>query len=252
MNERITVFMAICWAILGVNLFGETINQTDTPLFRVEGDQPFAFCLKAEIGSRDLEHNDVYVSMDKTRYTAELAVDVLPFMGLFAEAGVAQATLDNRNNDDGSYGFTWGLGADFNLLEFLISESPVIGKKQWLQLRVRAKVESNESNMPGADFSWYEYKVIPSIIYNNNLKTKVNINPTQPMAVATEIGLIFSQIDGKTEPFDEEQIDFSEADNIGVLLGVAFLGKNDWICRVNGELYGSGGGSAIFSIGYNF
>lgn len=243
--------MVFCWVILGSTLFGETINQTDTPLFRFDGDQPFAFCLKAELGSRDLVNDDVSVSMDKTRYTAELAVDVLPFMGIFAEAGVVQAKLDN-NNIDGSYGFTWGLGVDFNLLEFLISESPVIGKKQWLQLRVHAKVESSESNMPGADFSWYEYKVIPSIIYNNNLKTKVNINSTQPMAVATEIGLIFSKVDGKAEPFDAENIDFSETDNIGILLGVAFLGKNDWICRVNGELYGSGGGSAIFSIGYNF
>lgn len=251
MNGRITVFVAFCWAFLGSNLFCETINQTDTPLFRFEGDQPFAFCLKAEIGSRDLVHNDASVSMDKIRYTAELAVDVLPFMGIFAEAGVAQAKIYN-NNTDGSYGFTWGFGANFNLLEFLISESPVVGKKQWLQLRVHAKVESNESNMSGADFSWYEYKVIPSIIYNNNLKTKVNIKSSQPMAIATEIGLIFSKIDGKAEPFDADKIDFSEADNIGVLLGVAFLGKNDWIYRVNGELYGSSGGSAIFSIGYNF
>jgi hypothetical protein len=252
MNKKSIVFISFCTAFMAINLFAETINQTDTPLFRFIGDQPFAFNVKAEIGARDLVHDNLTSSMDKTRFTAGIDVDVMPFLGLSAEAGVSQAELD-FNNDKGSYGFTWGLGADINLFEFLISESPVIGKMQWIQLRVNAKMESNESNMPGVDFSWYEYKVIPSIIYNKNLKMALNAKSSQPMAIALELGLIFSEIDGKAKNIDDgTKIDFSEEANIGVLVGVAFLAKNDWIGRINGELYGSDGGSAIFSVGYNF
>jgi len=252
MYKKNIVFMTFCTLFLGFSLFAETINQTDIPIFSFTGNQPFAFNVKAELGSRDLVSDNIVSSMDKTRFTAGIDVDIMPFLGLSAEAGVSQAELD-INNDKGSYGFSWGVGADVNIFEFIISESPVIGKKQWLQLRANAKLESNESNFPGVDFSWYEYKIIPSIVYNQNLKTAVNAKSSQPMAVALELGLIFSEIDGEAKNIDDDtKIDFSEETNVGVLVGVAFLAKSDWVGRVNGEFYGSDGGSAIFSVEYNF
>ncbi len=252
MKRKNIVLVTFCTLFLGCSLFSDIINQTDTPIFRFTENQPFAFNVKAEVGTRDLVSDNVVSSMDKTRFTAGIDLDILPFLGLSAEAGISQAELD-LSNDKGSYGFSWGVGADLNIFEFIISDSPVIGKKQWLQFRANAKIESNESNFPGVDFSWYEYKIIPSIIYNQNLKTALNAKFSQPMAVALEIGLIFSEIDGKAKNIDDgTKIDFSEEANIGFLVGVAFLAKNDWIGRINGEFYGGDGGSAIFSVEYNF
>jgi hypothetical protein len=252
MKKKNIVLLTFFTLFSGISLFADVINQTDTPIFRFTENQPFAFNVKAEIGKRDLVCDNVVSSMDKTRFTAGIAVDIMPFLGLSAEAGISQAELD-LSNDKGSYGFSWGVGADVNIFEFIISDSPVIGKRQWLQFRANAKIESNQSNFPGIDFSWYEYKIIPSIVYNQNLKTAVNTKSSQPMAVALEIGLIFSEIDGEAKNIDDDtKIDFSEESNIGVLAGVAFLAKSDWIGRINGEFYGGDGGSAIFSVEYNF
>lgn len=261
MQMKQTILSILGGILITHNLSAQTMNQTETPLFGFSDAQPFAVNIQYEIGTRDFVYDDIYAdSMDKSRIAAGISVDVLPFVGIFGEAGAVQAKLDN-DNEEGSYGFTWAAGVDLNLFEFIISKSPVIGKKKWLQLRLLGRVEYDESNFDGMDFSWYDYKVIPSIIYNQNFKTKAAVSVTQPMAVEGRIGLIFSSIDGDGENVEivngdlvntGNKADFSEDNNIGVLLEAAFLAQNDWSGRVTTEIYGSGQGSMIFSMGYNF
>lgn len=229
----------VIWTLLaGLVLAGPVAGEPDRvdspsqPLLSNEQPQGWSAGVYYAKELRELKQAGEVVELDASRVVAELGYEVAPFLQLAVQAGWTKADLDSL---DGENGLTWAAIARFNLAEYVIKESPVVGRKEWLGAAVEMHYRSNESNQGDADLAWNETRVIPSLYYFRNRSGDALVKDYQATGLGLRGGLVFSGIDGELG-----SVDLEENRNFGFMLGGDVRLHSEWVARIRATIFGSG------------
>jgi len=243
------LFAVLAFAAVSDRGFAQADPEVSTtPSAMIELSRPsgWFFGLHGGIGRRqvvDVDGGDA-LEMDTTRIVALAGFRLLPFLALAAEAGVADADLEGT---DGEYGFSWGARGRLNLAEYVIEESPIVGKKRSVGIGVEAAYSRNASNHD-SDFEWTELHVAPVVSYQVSYLGAGHWHPYEPTGAILTFGLAYSRIDAEREGAS----DLEENRDFGFLARVEMGFVELWAFQVEARYFGSSDYSAEVGIGFRF
>lgn len=196
------------------------------------------------MGQREMRAQSDVFRVDLTRFTVNGGVAPLPWLFTYAGAGWIRAAIEDNN---GEGGFSWQAGAAVNLVEHVLSESPVAGLKQAIGMTVDVAYRYSESNRGEDDFYWHEYTVTPLVHvtvtrWDDPLRHRI-----QPAASALQVGLQYNYCRGSLGDVDVR----ANRDFAGVLGGQVLL-RNDWSATLSCMLFGDHDRVVTLSLGRTF
>ena len=177
------------------------------------------------------------------RSTVWLGYKPVRWLAVEAGAGASRGKLDG---DKGELGLDWLARVRFNLAEYVIERSPVLGKQQSVRLGGVLSYEASESNDATADFAWRELLASPTVSYNVNLRGPGNWHPYDAVATGLRLGLLFSRIEG-----ERGADDLQENRNFGLSAGAYLQFSGGSVLDVDLRTYGSDDQVLVFALTYN-
>jgi len=197
-----------------------------------------------QMDRRKFKIGEETMDLDINHMVGHIGYRVLPFVHLLAEAGASHADWVQR---EGERGFEWAVGADVSVLEHLIRESPVVGRKQSIAIGATVRYRHAESNFGDADFDWSELRVAPSISYTVNRRGEVLHYTFEPISAKVRAGVAFCSVDGEYGDQDVEQ-----DRDFGLVVGADLLANEGWTLQIEGTFFGSSDNEVGVGVGYYF
>lgn len=193
---------------------------------------------------RDVEWKDSAFELDGWYGFAGVAFSPVDMLRLGAFAGAATLDMGSR---DGDYGLLWGLNASLNLVDFVLDESPVFGKKKWIRLMADMEYLRAEPSMDGVDVSLDEFTVAPHVTYAVNFQGADRWHPVTLLGAAIRGGMVFSKIDAEIA----EQT-YEEVNDFGVMMGVDLQFNEEIGLKLTSYLFADDDMSIDVRFGYYF
>lgn len=241
----VTVALGVVVVLAAPRSFAQgRISSADTAALTIGSPHGWTVGVRGQLGRRKFETADEIIPLDLSHYVARIGFNVLPFATLMAEAGVSRADWDKL---EGERGFEWAALAEVNVLEHIIRESPVVGKKESVGLATRVIYRHSESNFENADLDWSDTKVQPYIYYAVNRRGEPIWHPYEPDGARVLGGLAFSRIEGD---FGDEAL--KEERNFGLLAGAELRSAKGWTMQIDVVLYGSSDNEVSLGAAYHF
>ncbi len=203
---------------------GPLIAPSAPGLINVSGD--------IELGTRELVAGGAVARVDLSRFLLNGGIDLMPWLTTYAGVGWMLAELEDQK---GEGGFTWQAGVSVNLLEQILSASPVGGVKQSMGLTLDTAYRYSSSNRGRDDFNWHELTVTPLFNYTVTRANDPLRHTAQPAATALLLGVQFSNING-----DLGDESLRENRNFAGVAGAQFLLDSQWSSTLQAVLYGGG------------
>lgn len=148
---------------------------------------------------------------------------------------------------DGEYGLTWMAGVRAGLLDFVLDESPVVGRKQIARLQAELLYRRSSSHVDSDELVCQEFIVSPYVVYEVQSRAATDWHPYRPQGAAIRVGLLYSSLKA-----DLEGTDYEENRNFGFVLGANIQLGSDVV--VDGSVYAMESQDRSFELGlgYNF
>lgn len=181
--------------------------------------------------TREYKTDADVLDLDIDHLLFRLGASPLPFLNLWAEAGMDRA---KRLGEDGESGFQWGAGGYARIADFPWDVSPVVGAKNNITIGVDFSYSNGESNFDAADFSWREWQVSPLVSYISNRKGDYRWFSFEPDAIAIRGGPVFVSTDG-----DYGDSSIEENRNFGGQMKFDLLWSSGWTTLLDLKFFGS-------------
>jgi hypothetical protein len=211
---------------------------------------------------REVNFDNRVTPIKLSRLTAEVGVDILPFLTLHATAG----TIDTEVGlIESSGGFEWGVGARAALWDFIIEGTPVVPRRHAVRIEVDVDYRDASMQIEGVYFGpitaelpnplanadgylkWTELTISPLIRYTHNRATDGIWNHRHPTGISAYIGPHYTDWEIDHDPLEGEgNSDF------GMRLGADMRMANGWLIQLDAILYGGTDDSYTIGMGYYF
>ncbi len=227
----------------------------------LEEAEGWSLLLAYEHSDREVNFNSRVSAIELSRLTANIGVDVLPFLSLSATAG----TVDTQvGMVESSGGFEWGVGARAALWDFIIDGTPVIPRRHTVRVEVDVAYRDASMELDGVYFGphgdptialahtddylkWTELTVTPLVRYTHNRATESVWNHRVPTGISVCVGPHYSDWELDHAPLEGEgNHDF------GMLLGADLRTQSGWLVQLGAILYGGTDDSYSLGMGYYF
>jgi hypothetical protein len=232
-NWHKLVVFAVCAALSGLSWAEPAhITTPDQSALETVQAEGWSFGVYLQSDKRGMQIQETDSLLEGEHVMARLGYKILPFLNAYLDAGWFQAQL---GEDKGSGGASMAVGVSASLAEYVIDDSPVLGRKQTFAFLVSAQAEQSRSSLrDSGDLTWREYQIIPSVRYLKNMDDSGNWRPYQPTGVAMQGGIIFSRQDGD---LDGGSIESKRNAGLGLFLGLDMRMAQGWIMTINGFFY---------------
>jgi len=227
------ILFAVCAGLSGMSWAEQShITTPDQSVLETVQAEGLSFGVYLQSDNREIQIQGADRLLEGEHVMARLGYKVLPFLNTYLDAGWFQAQL---GEDKGSGGSSMAIGFSASLAEYVIDESPILGRKQTFAFLVSAKAEQSKSSLrDGGDLTWREYRIIPAVRYLKNMDDSGNWRPYQPTGVAMQGGVIFSRQDGD---LDGGSIESKRNAGLGFFLGLDMRMAQGWIMTIDGFFY---------------
>lgn len=152
--------------------------------------------------SREMQAGGRVIDVDAWHAWVQAGFEPLSWLALSAGAGATRAAIER---EEGSSGSDWLVRADAALLELVLADSPVLGRKKLVRLSTAAAYRESVSNASEGDFEWQELSLEPRVSYTVNLRGPDRWHRYDPTAATVRLGLVYSDIDGQYAGSDVDQ-----------------------------------------------
>ena len=239
-------FTLIAFCLVALPCASAEMRAPQDALIRLNTPPGWSVGVRYQVDRRAFVSEGTPLDFDFTHAVAQMGYSALPYLHCQVEAGSSKAELV-EGGEEGERGFEWSARATINLLEHVIEDSPVVGKKQVASFAVEGRITSSESNFGDSDFSWYELAVTPTISYVINRLGDPIWHPYEPTGLAVRGGLTFASVDG-----DYGAADIEADRDFGVLIGTDIRSNSGWLFSLEGTFYGSNDHTFGLGLGYYF
>ncbi len=224
---------------------GGDINSAPDSFLTSRGDTGWSVGISTGFDKREILVGGELDSLDANHFVAQLDYAVLPFAALVFQGGYSRA--DGLLDGDGERGVEWGVGVDFNVLEYVFDDSPVFGDLSRIGFQVKARFRSMQSNFEDSDFDWTETSIVPLVYYAVSYDRQIELHKYNPDRAAIKGGLVFNSIDGELGDSDlEENRDF------GMMLGMDLMFAENWLTTVEGAFFENDDREVTIAMLYRF
>lgn len=228
-----------------VSSSGQELEPTVSPLIRIEKPSGWSVELRLQRDSREfaMGENDL-LDLQIDHLVFRLGARILPFLQGWAEAGTVRA---EQTAHKGESGFEWAIGGHIKVLEYVLSNSPVLGTTQGLSLEVNGSYRSASSEFPGAQLTWSDVRIIPAVAYVHNRLGEYRWHHAEPSGLVMRGGLVFNNIRG-----DFGDVDLEENRDFGAMASVDLRWESGWLTRLQGVFFGQEERELSISVGRHF
>jgi len=243
---KITV-VSVFLVCIGAKIFAEAnISVPSQSLITLDTPSGWSVGFRGQMGAREFKAGDDVWSMETIHAVGRLGYSFLPFLHGLAELGWCRVERTDDDPEKGESGLEWAVGLKANLIEHVISRSPVLGKQKVAGLGIDVGYRHCESNFD-EDFDWSDFTVAPCISYTVERKGDIIWHPYEPTGGRISAGLIFSQVDGD---YGNENLEGNR--NFGFLVGADMLSTSGWVAQMRVISYGAGDGGVSLGVMYHF
>jgi len=214
------------------------------PLIRLSKPTGWTAGIRGQQESRKFRTGGELLETDISRVVGRLGYSFSPSVQGILELGWLRA---EQKHQKGEGGLDIGLGLNTYLLEYVINESPVVGKKQMVGVEIELLLTHAGSNFAEQEFDWTEFTASPCITYAANRKGDLLFHPYQPIGIGARAGLVYAAVDG-----DYGSNSARENRDFGFVVGCDFLSLNGWLTQIKATSFGGGEGMVSGGVTYNF
>ena len=256
------------WALAGWAQAGE-MQPTSRALIELDRAPGWNLGAQLRAGRRRLEVEEDRLALDIRQFTVRIGVRPLPILHTWGELGAGQAERRGRDlgpvengghgewryaeDDKGSAGLVWGVGAGLAMFEYVLRSSPVFGNQESLALDVLTTYRVSESDLPplrrfrfdsvAADFvsdpvagdtgedltlRWKDTRLAALFTYRLNRYGEVTWRGYEPTGYAIWGGPLYTRTTGS---YGNQSI--SETHDFGVWLGFDVRFPSNWLAQVS-------------------
>lgn len=207
--------------------FSSSANElapTSDALISIQGDVGWNMGLQLQNGRREWVDGAQTLSADTRKLGVRGGVRLAKIMHIWGEVGVMEAEFTEEKGDGG---LAWGVGGGLSIIEYVIRQSPVLGKQEVIALEVEASYRRSESGFDKQDLKWNDTRIAPLFVYRVDQRSAVLWRPYQPTGYVWRMGPLYNRTDGS---FGE--MDLEEKNEFGALVGVDVRFHSGWMARL--------------------
>lgn len=243
LGHSLTALMVLSGALLP--LHAQRLEPTTSALIDLSGPSGWSTELRLQRDRRQflLDGGDV-LDIRADHVVFRLGAQVAPFMLLWAETGIDRAEIAGKKGD---MGLEWAVGGHLKLLEYILSETPVVGKTEGLSLELDVGYRSCESRFPERRLRWADLRIIPVVAYRRDRIGEYRWHHAEPSGVVMRGGLVFNRTTGSFDSTDlEEKGDF------GAMAEVSLRWHEGWMTNMRGVFFGREEREISIGVGLHF
>jgi len=238
--------LAVVLVVVPMSRAEPKIGSPSRSLVTLDDPAGWTIGVRAQFDTRAFDTGTDDLDIDITHLVARMGYSLTPFASLYAEAGTSYAEQENEN-EEGERGLEWAALLEVSLVEYVMRESPVVGRQETLSLATTVSYRQSESNFDDVDFSWNELSVVPTVSYTLNRRVEAIGHAYEPNGARARIGLLFATIDGE---YGNEDVE--EDRNFAFVAGADLLSSAGWVLGIDAAFYGSSDRTLSLGLQYNF